>query len=197
MGKAAKANAARRDEWTSSLTADENVAREAAENLLRRFILPESSTGMCYRMTYLLHLYLSEKAVPSVPVVGWVTDPRDDLAISHAWVEVGGKKIDLTIGLVSDDSMLEGNVLVLDKTVIPGSEYEYFPDKLQQHLDADAGVSDPRHRAILSHKNIEHQEMKLRSTDPQAMRAWLDKAPDGWTYELLKARIEGRDPRSV
>jgi arylamine N-acetyltransferase len=88
MGKAARENMKQRQTRISSLNDDENVAREAAENLLRRFIVPSESTGMCYRMTFLLNLYLQEKGVASTPVVGWITDGRDDIAMSHAWLMV-------------------------------------------------------------------------------------------------------------
>ena len=198
MGRAAKANAARRDEWTTSLTADENVAREAAENLLRRFIIPSASTGMCYRMTFLLHLYLTEKSVPSRPVVGWVTDGRDDIAISHAWVEVNAKKIDLTLGRVNHESMVTGEVLILDNVVTPGAQHHYFVRKGPEHLDADALMeSQPTSSMLLAHKNAEHEQMLARASDDGEMRKFLDGAPDGWTYNRLKAVIDGQDPRKA
>jgi len=198
MGKAAKANAARREAWMSALTDEENIARDAAERLLHRFIIPSELTGMCYRMTFLLHLYLQERGVASTPVVGWITDGRDDISISHAWLLVNGKKIDLTLGRVSHKSMLVGQVLILDRVVGPGAEHTYFVDKEQKHLDTDAILaSQPASRMLLEHKNAEHKEMLDRAADPIVMREFLDGAPDGWNYERLKAVIDGRDPRSV
>lgn len=198
MGKAAKAEADQRQAWISSLSEDENYAREASENLLRRFLIPFEATGMCYRMTFLLHLYLAEKGVESTPVVGWITDGRDDISISHAWLIVNGKKIDLTLGQVSHESMLVGEVIILDRVVSPGAPHTYFLDKEDKHLEADAILaSQSTSRMLLEHKNLEHVEMADRAADPAEMRTYLDAAPDGWTYERLKAVIEGRDPRSV
>ncbi|KFL25146.1 hypothetical protein JP74_21195 [Devosia sp. 17-2-E-8] len=198
MGKAARAKADQRQAWISSLSEDENYAREAAENLLRRFLIPSEATGMCYRMTFLLHLYLAEKGVDTIPVVGWITDSRDDISISHAWLTVNGKKIDLTLGRVSHESMLVGEVIILDHVVSPGALHTCFLDKEEKHLAADAILSSqPTSRTLLEHKNLEHVEMTDRAADPDAMRKYLDSAPDGWTYERLKAVIEGRDPRSV
>lgn len=198
MGKAARAKAERRQVWLSSLSSNENVTREAAENLLRRFVTPSGSTGMCYRMTFLLHLYLKQKGVASVPVVGWITDGRDDIAISHAWLDVNGKKIDLTLGRVSHESMLVGEILILDHVVSPGAKYSYFVEKEQKHLDADALLaSQPTSSMPLNHKNAEHEIMVERASDTGEMREFLDGAPDHWTYERLKAALEGRDPRTV
>ena len=198
MGRAARAKAEQRRAWLSSLSSDENVAREAAENLLRRFIIPSEATGMCYRMTFFLHLYLQQKGVGSIPVVGWITDGRDDIAISHAWLDVNGKKIDLTLGRVSYESMLVGEILILDRVVSSGAKHSYFVEKEQKHLDADAFLaSEPTSSMLLDHKNAEHKIMAERARDPEEMREFLDGAPDHWTYERLKAVLEGRDPRKV
>lgn len=198
MGKAARAKAEQRQAWVASLSEEENLVRDAAENLLRRFIIPSESTGMCYRMTFLLHLYLREKGVASKPVVGWITDGRDDVAISHAWLEVNGKKTDLTLGKVSHESMLIGERLILDHVVSLGAKHAYFVDKEQKHLDADAILSSQATSSmLLEHKNAEHEMMADRAGDPEEMREFLDGAPDHWTYERLKAAIEGRDPRSA
>lgn len=198
MGKAARENAKQRQIWVSSLNDDENVAREAAENLLRRFIVPSESTGMCYRMTFLLNLYLQEKGVASTPVVGWITDGRNDIAMSHAWLVVNGKKIDLTLGRVSHPSMLRGEILVLDNVVKPGAKHSYFVEKEQKHLDADALLaSQGTSSLLLKHKNAEHESMVKRACDTEELRQYLDSAPDRLTYERLKAALEGRDPRKI
>jgi hypothetical protein len=57
-----------------------------------------------------------------MPVVGWITDGRDDIAISHAWLDVNGKKIDLTLGRVIHESMLV-------RVVIRGSKHSYFVER--------------------------------------------------------------------
>ena len=198
MGKAARENAKQRQAWLSSLNDDENIAREAAENLLRRFIIPSESTGMCYRMTFLLNLYLQEKGVASTPVVGWITDGRDDIAMSHAWLMVNGKKIDLTLGKMSHPSMLRGEIHILDNIVKPGAKYSYFMEKEQKHLDADNLISsEGTSNSLLRDKNAEHELMVKQAGDPKKLRQYLDSAPDKWTYKRLKAVVEGRDPKAA
>lgn len=66
MGKAARTKEHLREAWISSLSKDENYAREAAENLLQRFLIPAEATGMCYRITFLLLSILWKKL--SIPL---------------------------------------------------------------------------------------------------------------------------------
>lgn len=195
MGRAARETAKQREAWLSSLDEHENVAREAAENLLRRFIIPSESTGMCYRMTFLLSLYLEEKGVVSTPVVGWITDGRDDIAMSHAWLTVNGKKIDLTLIKVSHPSMLCGEVLILDRVIKTGAKHSYFTEKEKKHLEADAYLASQGSSMLLKHKEEEHRAMLTRAGNGKEMRRYLDGAPDRLTYKRLKALLEGRDPR--
>lgn len=191
MGKEAKAKAEARKAWIASLTPDENKGRNAAEQLLENFILPARTTGMCYRMTFFLHLYLSELGIDTQPVVGWVTDGRDDLAISHAWLEQDGKKIDLTLVNVDRNmSSIPGKAIILDKASGMGADYSYFRAKEDRHLQADEGAAEfPEIRQIMSRKQAEHEQMTALATDAAEMRRFLDAAPDGWTFERLKERV--------
>lgn len=194
MGKAARANANARQAWIAALSPDENTAREAAESLLDNFVRPAKATGMCYRMTYFLHLYLAELGIPSTPVVGWVTDGRDDLAISHAWLDVDGRKIDVT--LVHADpgiNSIAGKALILDRPVGAGADYAYFLAKEGRHVDADRAAAETSAEIsqLLAYKEQQHAEMTRRACDASEMRSFLDAAPDGIDYERLKAIIEG------
>jgi hypothetical protein len=191
MGKQAKANAVARQAWLTSLTREEDIARKAAELLLSKLILPEKATGMCYRVTFFLHLYLTELGVPSEPIVGWVTDGRNDLAMSHAWLEVGGKKIDLT--LVNVDPGLDavvGRVLILDRPAGTGAAYAYFRQKEERHLAADrAATAHSPIRELYERKAAEHQQMLELAKNTRGIRQFLDAAPDGLTFELMKRRV--------
>jgi hypothetical protein len=96
MGQA-KHRRAQIDGWKATLSPTEVQIAEAAQRLLERFIEPDEATGMCYRMTFLLHLYLAERGIGTTPVVGYVNDGTDDAMISHAWLGYEGKKNDLTL----------------------------------------------------------------------------------------------------
>jgi hypothetical protein len=107
-------------------TAGERVVADVAERLFNRFIKPAESTGMCYRLTFFLHLYLADKGVQTVPVVGYINDGSDDIMISHAWLEFGGKKTDLTLGITEDPDLNPvGNVIILDQILFSGLTYTY------------------------------------------------------------------------
>jgi hypothetical protein len=195
MGKAARANSEARRAWIDSLSPTDNAAREAAEALLDNFVKPAKATGMCYRMTYFLHLYLAELGIPSIPIVGWVTDGRDELAISHAWVDVGGRKIDVTLVHASPEiDSIAGKALILDRPVGAGADYAYFPHKERRHLDADeeAATISTEVRRLIAYKQDQHAEMAKRAGDAGEMRRFLDAASDGITYERLKAIVQRR-----
>lgn len=191
MGKAARVNVEARQAWIASLTRQENLAREAAELLLSRFILPAGATGMCYRMTFFLHLYLAEKGISSLPVVGWVTDGRDDIAMSHAWLALSGKKIDLTLTNVDPSlAAIAGETLILDRPVRKDTHYSYFLNKEDRHFAADKlAASTMEIRRLLDRKLDEHAQMVKRAADAKEMRRFLDAAPDGLTFERLKEKV--------
>jgi hypothetical protein len=65
------------DGWKATLSPTEVQIAEAAQRLLERFIEPDEATGMCYRMTFLLHLYLADRGIGTTPVVGYVNDRTD------------------------------------------------------------------------------------------------------------------------
>jgi hypothetical protein len=55
MGQA-KRRRAQVDGWKANISPTEMQIANAAQRLLERFIEPDEATGMCYRMTFLLHL---------------------------------------------------------------------------------------------------------------------------------------------
>jgi hypothetical protein len=55
MGQA-KRRANDHKEWLDSLTTQERMIADTADSLLNRVLKPMGATGMCYRMTFFLHL---------------------------------------------------------------------------------------------------------------------------------------------
>ncbi|OWK18958.1 hypothetical protein AJ88_46700 [Mesorhizobium amorphae CCBAU 01583] len=91
MGQA-KQRAVAKKQWYETLTASECVVVDVAERLFNRFIKPAESTGMCYRMTFFLHLYLADKGVQTVPVVGYINDGSDDVMIRTPGLSLAARK---------------------------------------------------------------------------------------------------------
>ena len=85
---------------------------------------------MCYRLTYLLHLYLLQRGIDTTPVIGYVNDGTDDIFMSHAWLEHQGKKVDLALGQTQrPDLNVPGDVLVLDYPIRRARSYSYHLTK--------------------------------------------------------------------
>lgn len=147
---------------------------------------------MCYRMTFFLHLYLGAKGVQTVPVVGYINDGSDDIMISHAWLEFGGKKTDLTLGATqSPDLNPVGNVIIVDHVVRTGREYSYHLDRSAKSIAAEAQwLQHPTIGPVVRRKEREHAAMGAIAINPDQMLAFLNAAPDRLTYDALLEIIE-------
>jgi len=190
MGQA-KRRAAENTQWLDSLTPEERVIVNTADRLLHRVLEPMGATGMCYRMTFFLHLYLAEKGIQTIPVVGYVNDGTDDVVISHAWLDYNGKKTDVTLANSANaDVNPIGQVIVLDRAVRNGHQYSYHLEQSSKGLAAETGMlRDPRAAEVVNHKRAEHSAMLSRATDTSVMRSFLDCAPDRMTFEMIKAAV--------
>lgn len=115
--------------------------------------------------------------------------------MSHAWLDVGGRKIDLTLVHTDPDiGAVAGKVLILDRSVGTGADYSYFRQKERRHIEADewASQSSANIRSVLSQKAKEHVQMTKCAGDAAEMRRFLDAAPDGIRYERLKEIVRER-----
>jgi hypothetical protein len=188
MGQA-KRRAKEIKQWVDSLTAEERLIAETADKLLNRVLKPMAATGMCYRMTFFLHLYLAELGIQTIPVVGYINDGTDEIMISHAWLEYDGKKIDVTLANSEHpDISPSGQVIVLDRVVHGGHTYSYHREQSAEGLAAETGML--RESAQVVHmKRAEHIAMLARAEDASVMRALLDAAPDRMTFDMLNAVV--------
>ena len=190
MGQAKRRNA-EVQKWQATLSQEEHQVAEAANRLLQRFIDPREATGMCYRLTYFLHLYLAEKDIVTNPVIGYVNDGTDDVFMSHAWLEHGGKKTDLTLGRPERPELNPpGDILILDFPFRRAGKYTYHLTKSAEAVAVEANfLSDPRSAPIVRHKVAEHEAMQQRAKSKDEMRSFLDAAPDGFTYDRFASII--------
>jgi hypothetical protein len=126
------------------------------------------------------------------PVVGYVNDGEGEVMASHAWVEFGAKKIDLSLTLTErPDIQPSGPLLVLDRPLTKGrAVYTYHrergPSAARQVQEL---MKDPTFRDALLHKEAEHERMGMIARDRTLMLQYLDSAPDGFGYEQLAQRV--------
>jgi hypothetical protein len=192
MGQAKK-KASQVATWLETLSPDERkvfaVARAAYENIVKA----QSATGMCYRTTFFMTAYLAkEQGLQVEPVVGYVNDGTDDLMISHAWVEIGGKKTDINLTMTEHPhAQLTGPLLILDKEFTRGAAtYTYHRERgATAALRVKELMEDPRARNFLRHKEAEHTRMTAIAKDLKLIHEYLNAAPDGLGYELLARMI--------
>lgn len=192
MGEAKKKMAAAR-EWRESLSPDEIVVADAATKLFSAFVQPFQAMGMCYRLTFFLAEYLQDHhGISVVPMVGYINDGEGDIMASHAWIELGGKKVDLALAFTEHpEAQLVGEVLILDRVTRPGVRYTYHRERSPEALRAIMRLrSDVKFETLADHKEQEHLTMKARAQNPDLRRAYLDDAPDGFVYDRLVKLME-------
>lgn len=166
-------------EFLSNLTPSEKTTYDLTQRLLNKVIKPESMHGACYRVSVLLNRILAkEYGVASNVVLGWLND-GDDIFISHAWLEVEGKKVDLMAERPRVDGANRGPTIILDH-VFKGSSnitYSYHLEKTQAALAAEARMIalSPQFFDELRDKDAEHAEVEAALESDATKDAFLDK----------------------
>ena len=119
--------------------------------------------------------------------MGWINDGTWDGAASHAWIEFGGKKTDISLTRTSHPQHHPpGALLVLDHVVRPGRvSYQY-----DRHLSeaAAAGIEraaqlDEKLRMGNEMKQQQHATIAELASTPAGVKQYLDMAPPGGRYE--------------
>lgn len=183
--------------FLGSLTEDERIAYNLAQRLLNGLIKPKGMHGACYRVSVLLNRILAkEYGVASNIVLGWIND-GDDIFISHAWLEIGTKKIDLMAERPMHEESNRGPTIILDH-VFKGSSnitYSYHLHKTPAALAVDAAMAeeDPSYRNMLSVKDAEHAKIAAAIASDGTRDDFLDecahRSGDGYTYARILSAI--------
>lgn len=196
MGEAKRrreAEARCRQTVLDGLSGDAATLARTAIALFENFIYPRRYTGGCYLTTMFLSRYLREEhGVETEPVVGYVNDGTDNIFVSHAWLEYGGLKTDLTLNVVEHaHAVPNGAALVLDRVLREGSvRHTYHREISAAGLAQNAAMmNDPDLRRLLLHKQQEHRDMLERAATPAATKAFMDAAPPGVRYEDMKRAV--------
>lgn len=195
MGEA-KRRAADMAKWLASLSPAERTVAEVASAAHDRIIARLGATGMCYRMAFFLTEFLErEHGITAQPVVGYVNDGGDRFMSSHAWVELDGRKTDISLTIMEQPTLPTGALLILDRVFKPGRAiYSYHRKRDQAALDllAQYARNAPHVAEDIRLKEEEHKRMVEVAQTPEQRRAYLDGASDGLSYEAMSALIGGK-----
>ncbi len=167
-----------------------------AQATYERIIKARGATGICYRMTIFLTLHLAEgHNIRVEPIVGYINDGTDEIMISHAWIEFGGKKTDISLTRTAHPkAQPTGSLIILDREISRGrASFTYHRNLSAAPPVPKELLADPRFRLMLQHKEIEHARMAEIAKNLKSMRTYLDAAPDGFGYEQFASIISGAD----
>lgn len=192
MGQA-KTKAAQLAQWRETLSPDERIVLDAALSAYSGIVQSFGLTGACYRLAFLLTVYLREEhGIEVRPVVGFACDGESELMVSHAWFELNGKKTDLSLTLTENPHAVPtGALIILDRELTRGTaQYSYHAEQTPEALVLLEELKrDPRFRAVAHHKDAEHESMKTIAASTEMMRQYLDAAPDRMGFDVLASRI--------
>lgn len=176
----------------SPLSPTEVRIADAAQRLLERFIEPDKATGTCYRMTFVLYLYLAERGIGATSVVGYINDGTDEAMVSHAWLGYEGKKTDLTLARAKRPDLNPiGEMLILDFPIRQGHKYTCHTTKSETAAALEQKwLAEPPSAGIVLTKRAEHEMMTELAQDGQRMRAYLDNAADKLTYRFFSDLLD-------
>lgn len=190
MGEA-KQKAANLQKWRDTLTEEERVVYQSARALFDRFIRPKRVCEMCYHSVYFLHEYIKNShGIIVEPVIGYINDGTDEVHMSHAWLEFGGKRTDVSLAFTSRPEINPpGQLIYLDRVFGQGHVYSYHNEISAAGRAELEKLRVNGNAEIVDQKEREHAMMLTMAEDRTQIRAYLDSAPKGMTYEEIVARI--------
>ncbi|MDO6732456.1 hypothetical protein Q4577_20710 [Marinovum sp. 2_MG-2023] len=190
MGEA-KRKAADLQKWLDALTAEERVVCDASRALFDRFIHPEQVSGVFYHSAFFLHEYIKNNhGIIVETVVGYDIDGNDEVLMSHAWFELSGKKTDVSLASTARPEInTPGQLIYLDRAFGRGQVYSYHQEMSETGSAALEKFRTTGNAAMNNYKEREHTRMIAMAADRSGIRAYLDSAPKGMTYEEIVTRI--------
>lgn len=183
------------EQWVSELTPEERVVAAISERAHARIVRRMELVSACYLLAFFLHeLFAEDYGIRTDLIVGWINDGEWPGVASHAWLEMGGKKIDISLGKMDlPESQPVGDVIVLDRVVRPGAaRYTYYreaPAEALAYID-EAIRKGEIPAAIVEAKNLEHAYMLELSKTPGGVKRYLSGAPPGRSYSALQRILQ-------
>lgn len=172
-----------------SYSNEEKIIFNLANRIHTRLILGMGVVGLCYYATFLLRAILEkEYKIKSDAIVGYINDGETDHMMSHAWLEYGGKKTDLTLTRVNEPN-LTGPLLILDQKFEDrgAAEYTYHLQTNAAGERAEQEGIAAGYGALVKHKKQEHAKMGALAGLPiEQLIDFLNTAPFGTYDEIVK-----------
>lgn len=175
--------------WLLSLSSDERQVVEVASRIHQKVVMEGGMWGGCYHLSFFLKRYLKKQRNIEVDViVGWVGEDSWQGVASHAWVEFGGRKVDMALSRTEDPQTLPtGSFILLDRVLLPGmADYRYYreiPEQAKEALIQLALASDTAVTSRLAHQR--HRQMLAMVDDETAIDQYLASVVGGMDYRNL------------
>ena len=122
-----------------------------------------------------------------------MNDGTDDVYASHAWYEFKGQLTDIAISKpLRPDVQPRGPLTIQGIEFARGHRWTYhreMPLTGVQLVQQMMRLADPNMAGMLRQQEEIHVAMQTRSSDDSLIRAFLDQAPDGWTYQRIASAI--------
>jgi hypothetical protein len=183
------------ERWVSGLTPAEHIVAEVSERAYIRIVERKGLVSGCYLLAFFLHELFEEKYGIKVDlIVGWMNDGEWAGVASHAWLEMGGKKVDIALGRTDrPHDQPPGDVVILDRVIRPGiARYTYYREPPGEAL---TWISDSIARGelpawVVEEKNREHAQMLHLSKTREGVQTYLRECPSDRSYPALARLLE-------
>ena len=177
-------------DWLASLTASERTAAAVARRTHAQLVERRGLVTGCYLLAFFLNELLRvEYFVDTDLVVGWVNDGSWPGVAPHAWIELGGKKIDISLTRTEHpESQLPGDLLILDRVIRSGTaKYTYYRDVPTEAREfiarlAREGELPPDAAEAQEH---EHAYILELSKTRDGIRTYFSRNPPDRSFEAL------------
>ena len=167
--------------WRAGLTEAERVVADVSAHVHQRLAKEAGYVRACFFLAFLLRKYLrEEKGIEISPVVGWASWSMN--FFPHAWAELGGKRIDLSLTQTTDNIVAPpGDLLILDKVVERGQvSYAYHPETTPEiEFAARAGGPDGLRRIT----DVERK--RAIAASDAAIDQYFEEAPEAYRYPVV------------
>jgi len=172
--------------WLLSLSSDERQVVEVASRIHQKLVMEGGMWGGCYHLSFFLKRYLKKQRNIEVDViVGWVGEDSWQGVASHAWVELGGRKVDMALSRTEDPQTLPtGSFILLDRVLLQGmADYRYYreiPEHAKEALIQLALAPGTAATSRLARQR--HRQMLAMVDDETAIDQYLASVAGGMDY---------------
>jgi hypothetical protein len=182
-------------EWVNNLTPAERTAAQVSQRAYTQIVERKGLVSGCYLLAFFLHEMLHSKySIQTELIVGWINDGTWPGVGSHAWIELGGKKIDISLTLTEHrDAQPPGDLIVLDRVLRPGTtKYTYCREPTAEAAAfMEAVVRDgvvPSE--VVEEKNREHAYVSRMAKTRDGILTYLNEAPPDRTFRVLERLVD-------